>query len=98
VSLHGQLLWRDFNNLMAHTANKNQPGSWGQIQGNMHCRPIPWSEQPKLLQAWTEGRTGYPWIDTCMKKLEQEGWIHHSGRHAVACFLTRGDLWQNWEK
>jgi cryptochrome len=98
VSLHGQLLWRDFNNLMAHTANKNQPGSWGQIQGNTHCRPIPWSEDPELLQAWKEARTGYPWIDACMKQLEQEGWIHHLGRHAVACFLTRGDLWQNWEK
>jgi len=25
-----------------------------------------------------------------------EGWTHHVGRHAVACFLTRGDLWINW--
>lgn len=24
-------------------------------------------------------------------------WIHHLARHAVACFLTRGDLWQSWE-
>lgn len=24
--------------------------------------------------------------------------MHHLGRHAVACFLTRGDLWQHWEK
>ena len=28
----------------------------------------------------------------------QEGWIHHLARHAVACFLTRGDLYQSWEK
>ena len=27
----------------------------------------------------------------------QEGWIHHLARHSVACFLTRGDLWQSWE-
>ena len=26
------------------------------------------------------------------------GWIHHLARHAVACFLTRGDLWQHWEE
>ena len=25
------------------------------------------------------------------------GWIHHQARHAVACFLTRGDLWVSWE-
>jgi len=98
VSLHGQLLWRDFNHLIAHAANKNEAGSWGQMEGNKYCRPIPWSNDPELLQVWKEGRTGYPWIDACMKQLEQEGWIHHLGRHAVACFLTRGDLWQSWEK
>jgi cryptochrome len=32
-----------------------------------------------------------------MTQLRQEGWIHHLARHAVACFLTRGDLWQSWE-
>jgi hypothetical protein len=26
-----------------------------------------------------------------------QGWLHHLARHAVACFLTRGDLWQSWE-
>ena len=25
------------------------------------------------------------------------GWIHHQARHALACFLTRGDLWVSWE-
>lgn len=98
VSLHGQVLWRDFNHLMAHDANRNEPGSWGQIDGNKYCRPVPWDNDPEMLEAWKEGRTGFPWIDACMKQLEQEGWIHHLGRHAVACFLTRGDLWQNWEK
>ena len=52
----------------------------------------------ELLAAWKEGRTGYPWIDACMTQLREEGWIHHLARHAVACFLTRGDLWQSWEK
>ena len=98
VSLHGQLLWRDFNNLMTKTANQDQPGSWGQMEGNMHCRNIPWSDDPQLLQRWQNGETGYPWIDACMRQLKTEGWIHHLGRHAVACFLTRGDLWQSWEK
>ena len=27
-----------------------------------------------------------------MTQLKQEGWIHHLARHAVACFLTRGDF------
>jgi len=33
-----------------------------------------------------------------MRQLKQEGWIHHLARHCVACFLTRGDLWQSWVK
>jgi hypothetical protein len=32
-----------------------------------------------------------------MTQLREEGWIHHLARHAVACFLTRGDLWISWE-
>lgn len=33
-----------------------------------------------------------------MTQLREEGWIHHIARHAVACFLTRGDLWISWEE
>lgn len=52
-----------------------------------------------LISSFTffQGKTGYPWIDACMNQLRQEGWIHHVGRHAVSCFLTRGDLWIHWE-
>lgn len=60
------------------------------------CKPIPWGEDAGLLAAWEEGRTGFPFIDALMRQLKQTGWMHHLGRHAVACFLTRGDLWQNW--
>ncbi|KAL3918704.1 MAG: hypothetical protein SGILL_004109 [Bacillariaceae sp.] len=98
VSLHGQMLWRDFNNLMAHDANKESPGCWNKIEGNKYCRQVPWDDDPQLLEAWKKGQTGFPWIDAAMRQLRQEGWIHHLGRHAVACFLTRGDLWQSWEE
>lgn len=33
-----------------------------------------------------------------MTQLREEGWIHHLARHAVACFLTRGDLYISWMK
>lgn len=47
---------------------------------------------------WKEGRTGFPWIDALMRQLKQEGWIHHLGRHSVACFLTRGGCYVSWER
>ena len=98
VSLHGQVLWRDFNKLMAHDANDATPGCWNLMEGNKYSRQIPWDDDPKLLEAWKAGQTGFPWIDAAMRQLEREGWIHHLARHAVACFLTRGDLWQSWEE
>merc|ERR1711953_492768 len=67
-------------------------------KGNSVCRQIPWDEDEEKFQAWKEGRTGYPYIDAIMTQLRKEGWIHHLARHSVACFLTRGDLWQSWEK
>lgn len=33
-----------------------------------------------------------------MRQLRLEGWIHHLGRHAVACFLTRGGCYIDWER
>ncbi|KAL3661038.1 hypothetical protein V7S43_014054 [Phytophthora oleae] len=48
------------------------------------------------LQCWKDGRTGFPWIDAVMRQINQEGWTHHTGRHAVACFLTRGVLYISW--
>ncbi|OWZ09374.1 Cryptochrome [Phytophthora megakarya] len=48
------------------------------------------------LQCWKEGRTGFPWIDAVMRQINQEGWTHHAGRHAAACFLTRGVLYISW--
>ena len=93
VSLMGQLLWREFY----YAAAFGTP-NFGKMVGNPVCRQIPWAADAQLLAAWEDGRTGFPWIDAAMTQLRQQGWIHHLARHAVACFLTRGDLWQSWER
>ncbi|XP_053487278.1 cryptochrome-2 [Ictalurus furcatus] len=92
LSLFRQLLWREF----FYTAASNNP-SFDRMEGNPICVQIPWDQNPEALAKWAEGRTGFPWIDAIMRQLRQEGWIHHLARHAVACFLTRGDLWISWE-
>jgi len=93
VSLLGQLMWREFY----YTAAASEP-NFDRMFGNSFCLQIPWQENDAYLEAWTYGRTGYPFIDAIMRQLRQEGWIHHLARHAVACFLTRGDLWISWEE
>lgn len=92
LSLYGQLLWREF----FYTAATNNP-KFDRMEGNSICIQIPWDRNPEALAKWAEGKTGFPWIDAIMTQLRQEGWIHHLARHAVACFLTRGDLWNSWE-
>ncbi|KAI1374632.1 Cryptochrome/photolyase FAD-binding domain-containing protein [Hypoxylon crocopeplum] len=47
---------------------------------------------------WKAGVTGFPFVDALMRQLCAEGWIHHLGRHMVACFLTRGGCYVHWER
>uniref|UniRef100_A0A182YN81 Photolyase/cryptochrome alpha/beta domain-containing protein n=1 Tax=Anopheles stephensi TaxID=30069 RepID=A0A182YN81_ANOST len=82
VSLIGQIMWREFYYCVAAVTP-----NFDKMVGNGVCMQIDWDTNKDHLEAWTHGRTGYP-----------EGWIHHLARHAVACFLTRGDLWISWEE
>ncbi|KAJ6706303.1 CRYPTOCHROME [Salix purpurea] len=93
VSLAGQLLWRDF----FYTVAFGTP-NFDRMKGNKLCKQIPWNDDDELLAAWSEARTGYPWIDAIMVQLRTWGWMHHLARHSVACFLTRGDLFLHWER
>ena len=72
--------------------------NWDRMVGNPRCRQIPWDDDDARFAAWRDGRTGFPFIDAIQTQLRDEGWIHHLARHATACFLTRGDLWQSWER
>lgn len=93
VSLEGQLIWREFYYTVAAATT-----NFDRMVGNKVCAQIPWENNETHLEAWTHARTGFPFIDAIMRQLRQEGWIHHLARHAVACFLTRGDLWCHWEE
>ncbi|XP_067002290.2 cryptochrome-1 [Anabrus simplex] len=93
VSLEGQLMWREFYYVVA-SATPN----FDRMKGNPICCQVPWEANDTHLTAWAQAKTGYPFIDAIMTQLRQEGWIHHLARHAVACFLTRGDLWISWEE
>ncbi len=41
------------------------------------------------VDAWREGRTGYPLVDAAMRQLAAAGWMHNRGRMVVASFLTK---------
>lgn len=49
------------------------------------------------LQAWIEGRTGYPLIDACMRCLKETGYLNFRMRAMLVSFLTNamGQDWRN---
>lgn len=48
-----------------------------------------------LLTAWQEGRTGYPFVDACMRSLKSRGWINFRMRAMLVSFASY-HLWIDW--
>jgi deoxyribodipyrimidine photo-lyase len=50
---------------------------------------------PDRLAAWQCGRTGYPFIDACMRALRARGWINFRMRAMLVSFAAY-HLWLDW--
>ncbi|MDW8107705.1 MAG: deoxyribodipyrimidine photo-lyase [Armatimonadota bacterium] len=50
---------------------------------------------PELFEAWAHGRTGYPFVDACMRMLHATGWINFRMRAMLTAFAAY-HLWQPW--
>jgi deoxyribodipyrimidine photo-lyase len=55
-----------------------------------------YDEPGEVLDAWKEGRTGFPIVDAGMRQLRAEGWMHNRVRMIVASFLVK-DLHIEWQ-
>jgi len=58
---------------------------------------IDWGNNDEHLQAWKNGKTGYPIVDAGMRQLRAEGFMHNRVRMIVAAFLTK-DLLIDWRE
>jgi len=85
-----QLAWRDFyaHVLLHHPDNRL-------VEHQPRMRALAWDDDPVLLAAWQEGRTGYPLVDAGMRQLRASGWMHNRARLVVGSFLTK-DLQLDW--
>lgn len=57
-------------------------------------------EHPKneqFIQAWKNGKTGYPLVDACMRCVVETGWINFRMRAMVVSFLCH-HLYQDWRE
>jgi len=85
-----QLCWRDFYHQVL-AARPSLPRRDYKSRGDR------WSRSQKLLEAWKEGRTGYPVVDAGMRQLRAEGWMHNRARLITGSFLTK-DLYVDWRE
>ncbi len=49
------------------------------------------------LQAWCEGRTGFPMVDACMRQLRATGWLNFRMRAMLVSFAAY-HLWLHWRE
>ena len=84
-----QVCWRDFyTQLLAWRPETSR----ADVRANAAPQ---WVDDPEVLAAWKEGRTGYPLVDAGMRQLRAEGWMHNRVRMVAASFLTK-DLRIDW--
>lgn len=55
-----------------------------------------YDEPGEALEAWKQGRTGFPVVDAGMRQLLATGWMHNRVRMIVASFLVK-DLHLEWQ-
>lgn len=88
-----EICWRDFYADVLH----QQPDS---VRASLDVRfdaRMRWNDDDALFQAWSEGRTGFPFVDAGMRQLRAEGWMHNRVRMVVASFLVK-DLHIRWQR
>ena len=85
-----ELAWREFyaDVLWHHPAS-----AWHDL--NPAVSSLRYDEPGDAVEAWREGRTGYPFVDAGMRQLLATGWMHNRVRMIAASFLTK-DLHVWW--
>ncbi|WP_424858403.1 cryptochrome/photolyase family protein [Streptomyces sp. SAI-170] len=86
-----QLAWRDFHRQVLAARPATAGADYRSRQD--HWRPE--RDAGGDVEAWREGRTGYPVVDAAMRQLRHEGWMHNRGRLLTASFLAK-TLYVDW--
>jgi deoxyribodipyrimidine photo-lyase len=85
-----QIAWRDF---YAHHMARHPEVAAAALKPAF--RDIAWDDDPSLLAAWREGRTGFPLCDAGMRQMAATGWMHNRARMVAASVLVK-DLLVDW--
>lgn len=64
---------------------------------NLKYENVVWEYDDDKLQAWKDGRTGFPLVDAGMRQLKDQAYMHNRVRMCVAMCLTK-DLLLDWHE
>ncbi|KAL9650809.1 hypothetical protein ABK040_001859 [Willaertia magna] len=97
-SMYQELLWRDFFRFLANKMGRSfffekqlQPNKKLDYEWIIPTNP----SNDNLFQSWCQGKTGYPFVDACMRELNHTGFLNNRGRMVVASFLVK-DMHLDW--
>ncbi len=83
-----EIIWREFYKNIMHSFPKVSKG----LPFQDYTNKIKWRFDKNEFEAWKTGRTGFPIIDSAMRQLTSEGWMHNRLRMVVAMFFTKNML------
>ncbi len=92
TSFISRLAWRD------HFMQKleSEPRIEYEPFASAYAELRPREPDPERLAAWLNGRTGYPFVDACMRALRAEGWLNFRMRAMLVSFASY-HLWLPWQ-
>ena len=83
-----EIVWREFYKNIMFSFPKVSKGRPFQD----YTKNINWRFNEDEFEAWKNGKTGFPIIDSAMRQLKHEGWMHNRLRMVVAMFFTKNML------
>ncbi len=96
LALARQVAWRDFfADVLWHRPDAVTQPIRPEFATMEHDEPADDPTTAARLEAWQQGRTGYPLVDAGMRQLLAEQWMHNRVRLVVASFLIK-DLHIAW--
>jgi deoxyribodipyrimidine photo-lyase len=79
-----ELAWRDFYSQLLYHFPFTTTSAF-----QTRYRDLEWNEDPGLLKAWKEGKTGYPMVDAAQRQILATGFMHNRLRMVTASFFTK---------
>ncbi len=80
-----ELAWRDFyRQLMVHFPSLSKGCPF-----KPETNALNWRHDQAEIDAWQQGKTGFPIVDAAMRQLNQTGWMHNRLRMITASFFCK---------